>query len=222
MQENEVFEIVHQQIKTKALQKLKPIRVVINGIEGTGKTVFAQKLTAYLNHKNANVIHISIDGFHHTKAIRYQQGNDSALGYYEDAYNEQAFVDLVLKNSQKEKATIVTAIHNLDTDESIDVQPIAISNNTILITDGAYLLKPIYQPHWDLIIYLKTDFETALNRGIQRDAPLLGGIDKAIEKYNNRYHKASAMYIDLNQPEQLAHIIIDNTNFNNLIIRLLS
>jgi len=216
MTEKEVFKLILVKIELLTKRKLKPLRIAINGIEGTGKTVFADRLTKFLSANGKKAIQVSIDGFHFNKKHRYRQGRDSAKGYYEDSYDEIGFVEKVLISSQNDKPQITTATHDLETDEYLDVQPIEIEHTTILITDGAYLFKPNYRKHWDLKIYLKTDFKTALLRGIKRDVELLGGLKATKEKYDNRYHKASRIYIKENNPEELADIIIDNTNFENL------
>lgn len=149
---------------------------------------------------------------------RYKQGRDSAEGYYEDSYDEESFVEKVLKSSQEENPHYIAATHDLETDEYLNLEPIKIDNKAILITDGSYLLKTIFRDHWDLKIYLKTSFETAMERGVQRDKAALGGFDQAKEKYLKRYHKASKMYITSNNPETFADIIIDNSDYFELKI----
>ena len=218
MTEQEVFNIIREKIIEIRQVKLKVVRVGINGIEGTGKTVFCEKFTKYLIDNGQKAIQITIDGYHNPKEIRYKQGRNSAIGYYEDAYNEKAFVDFVLKSSQNEQPFYVEQIHNLETDELLNPIRKELSNQHILLTDGAYLFKKNYKEHWDLKIYLQTDFNTALERGIQRDLVLLGGLESTKDKYENRYHKASKMYIEENKPTEIADIIIDNTNFENLQI----
>lgn len=218
MTQTAVFEIIKNRILQIQQQKQKVVRVGINGIEGTGKTVFCNKLTQYLIQNKLNAIPVSIDGYHNTKEIRYKQGRDSAKGYYEDGYSEMEFVEKVLKSSQNQKPNYTAMVHDLETDEVLHLKPETLSENAIIVTDGAYLFKDIYVPHWDLKIYLKTYFETAANRGINRDLQLLGGFEKAKEKYANRYHLASKMYIEANEPENKADIIINNSHFENLII----
>lgn len=183
------FQYINTQLNT--LSKHKPIRVAVNGIERAGKTVFAKNFTAYLNNIGKTAIHISIDGFHFEKTFRYRKGRAVARGYYEDAYNECVFVEKVLLSSQKPNPKVTTAIHDLDTDKNLNYTPKEINNETIIITDGAYLFKPIYRNHWDFKIYLKTDFKTALKRVVVRDASLLGGVKSTKELYKSRYHKAS-------------------------------
>jgi uridine kinase len=218
MTENEIFKIIKQRIFELQKTKSKVIRVAINGIEGTGKTTLTEKLTYYLNSNEINAIHITIDGFHNTKQIRYKQGRDSAKGYYEDSYNEIAFTEKVLLSSQEEKPHYTKAVHNLETDEILAIPSAPITNKSIILTDGAYLFKSIYRKHWDLKIYLKTDFETAQKRGVKRDTLLLGGVEETKNKYQKRYHKASKIYLTENKVAKIADIIIDNTNFEKLKI----
>ena len=214
MTQNEVFEIISRRID--ALRKTKPKLIAINGIEGTGKTTFAERLTAYLLSQGHKAIHVSIDGFHHNRERRYSQGKDSAKGYYEDSYDEAAFADTVLVASQGEPPIYTPATHDLQTDMYLALPPIVISDDTMIITDGAYLFKAVYREHWDLKIYLKTDFDTARRRGAARDTDMLGGYIEAERKYQDRYHAASKLYISENMPEEMADMIIDNTDFDDL------
>ena len=217
MKEAEIFSLIKKHVIDIYDRRKRPVRVAINGIEGTGKTIFANRLTSFLN-DDVKTIQISIDGFHFNKEHRYRQGRDSAIGYYEDSYDERGFVEKVLIASQDEYPQITMASYDLVTDEYLNIDPIKITNDTILVTDGAYLFKPVYRAHWDLKIYLKTDFQTALSRGIKRDAEQLGGIMATKEKFDKRYHKASKIYIDQNKPEEQADIIIDNTELDDLKI----
>ncbi|PKH51001.1 hypothetical protein CXF68_10035 [Tenacibaculum sp. Bg11-29] len=216
MNEKETFELIRTSILSIQEKKDKPIRIAINGIKGTGKTVLAEKLTKYLNSENLNAIKVSIDGFHFNKKVRYKQGRNSAKGYYENSYDEIVFVEKVLKSSQTDFPNYTIATHNLETDEYLSLEPIKLENNSILITDGAYLFKPNYRNHWDLKIYLKTSFEITMKRGVERDKNSLGGVELTKEKYEKRYHESSRMYLVENEPEKIADIVIDNSDFNNL------
>jgi len=218
MTTSHIFHLLLTALKQISDAKQKPVRMGINGIEGTGKTVFAEQLTAYFQSQGQQAQHISIDGFHFNKAHRYRQGRDSAKGYYEDSYDEHGFVSKVLLRSQQYPPSYIPASHDLETDEYLSPAAKTISNDTFLITDGAYLFKPVYRDHWDVKIYLKTDFQTALNRGVLRDAESLGGKEAAAEKFALRYHKASAMYIAENKPEELADLVIDMTDFDHLVV----
>ncbi len=106
----------------------------------------------------------------------------------------------------------------METDESLDLEPTSIQSDSILITDGAYLFKPTYVPYWDLKIFLKADWDVAMERGAKRETEAFGSFEKARQKYIDRYHAASRMYVDEVNPEALADVIIDYTDFDNLVI----
>jgi len=216
MKQIEAFSLVRDKIDKIQAAKSKPVRVAINGIEGTGKTTFAIRFVEYLKAQSCSAFHVSIDGFHFNKNKRYKQGRDSADGYYEDSYNEAAFVDKVLKMSQGDPPRYISATHDLSTDEYLNLKPQSLPDKAVIVTDGCYLFKPIFNPFWDLRIYLKTDFNTALERGAQRDRHVLGGYDEAKKKFGLRYHAASKRYLSEVSPEALADIIIDNTDFEDL------
>jgi len=209
-----ILETVRAVIEEKSAGRGTPLRVAVNGIEGSGKTTFAEHLTAYLARNRFTARHIPIDGFHNPRAVRYRQGRDSADGYYEDAYDETAFAQKVLHASRDDPPVITPAIHDLDTDRTLDVKPIRIATDTIIITDGAYLFKPVFRDGWDLKIYLRTDPATAMRRGVRRDAAALGGDIAAAELYRNRYHAAFERYVRECAPEASADIVIDNTDYD--------
>jgi uridine kinase len=87
-----------------------------------------------------------------------------------------------------------------------------------MITDGSYLLKSIYELYWDYKIYLKTNFEIASMRGAKRDTLEMGDLESTKQKFIDRYHAASKLYIKTVMPESLADIIIDYSEFEYLQI----
>lgn len=218
MKREQIFSILCCEIKTLRTTKSKPVRLAINGIEGTGKTHFAEAFVKHLNCHGMNAVHVSIDGFHCNKELRYRQGRDSAKGYYEDSYDEAAFVAHVLLLSQQTPAQYIEATYDLMTDRYLDYLPKTLTDDSVIVTEGCYLFKPVFNPYWDFRVYLKTDFETALERGALRDQALLGGYEKAKDKFKRRYHAASKHYISEVKPEQYADLIIDMTDFEDLKI----
>ena len=218
MKQAEVFSFIASELSKVREAEYKPIRVAINGIEGTGKTTFAISLVKYLNGHNQNAIHITIDGFHFNKKARYRQGRNSAKGYYEDSYDEKSFVENVLLRSQGNPPEYIEATHDLESDAYLNLLPKKLHPEAILVTDGCYLFKAIFNEFWDFRIYLRTDFEIALERGVKRDQIALGGYDSAKQKFEQRYHAASKRYISEVNPQSLADIIVDVSNFENLEI----
>ena len=71
-------------------------RVGIDGVDGAGKTMFADELAQILRAADRPVIRASVDGFHHPKSERYRRGRGSPEGYFEDSYNYAALETVLL------------------------------------------------------------------------------------------------------------------------------
>ena len=63
------------------------VRIAIDGVDGAGKTVFADELARALEATGGKVIRASIDGFHNSASIRYRRGRASPEGFFADSYN---------------------------------------------------------------------------------------------------------------------------------------
>ena len=76
---------------------------------------------------------------------------------------------------------------------------------TPLVADGVFLFHPSLRDLWDLKIFLDCDAETALERGIARDADWL---EDARERYTTRYVPGEAAYLDEVDPRSLADLVV--------------
>src|SRR5215510_3613080 len=75
----------------------KIARVAIDGVDGAGKTTFANELAEVLSGLGRPVIRASVDGFHNPKTIRYAQGRESPVGFFEDSYNYASLKQYLLE-----------------------------------------------------------------------------------------------------------------------------
>ena len=72
------------------------IRVGIDGVDGAGKTYFADELARELRASGRRTIQASVDGFHNPKAIRYRRGQHSPEGFFRDSYNYEQLEAAIL------------------------------------------------------------------------------------------------------------------------------
>jgi hypothetical protein len=63
------------------------VRVGIDGVDGSGKTVFADELADVLKIRGRRVVRISVDDFHNVSAVRYARGRSSPEGFWLDSFN---------------------------------------------------------------------------------------------------------------------------------------
>ncbi len=197
-----------------ALQQPSPVRVAVDGRTASGKTRFADELAARIMRENREVIRTSIDGFHNPTAIRYARGRYSAEGYYFDARDLTAIRTLLLDplgpNGDRRYRT---ASFDLENDRPVDQTPLVASEKSVLIVDGSFLQRP--ELVWDLTIFVDSSEKTSEERGVNRDAVRLGGLEEARQLYANRYRPAFDLYERLCNPRIAADAVIDNNELDN-------
>ena len=201
------------------MEKAHPLRVGIDGVDASGKTVLANALGDYLKCSERMIIRASVDGFHNPKSIRYRTGANSPEGYYKDSFNNQAIIDnLLVPLGELGNLKYRKAIFDFRTDREV-VSPIQTAKtDSILIMEGVFLFRPELVEYWDLRILVDADFKTTVARALKRDGYYLGSEQNIIEKYNKRYVPGQQIYFREANPKEMAHIIIDNNDFENPII----
>src|SRR3712207_6837481 len=63
------------------------VRVAVDGVDGAGKTTFADDLSVVLTAAGRPVVRASVDGFHHVRARRYSRGRWSWQGFWLDSFD---------------------------------------------------------------------------------------------------------------------------------------
>lgn len=190
-----------------------PLRVGIDGVCGAGKSTFARELAGALEAMGRSVVVIDSDGFHHLRKRRYQQGRDSARGYYDDAYDFGSLSRRVLLPlGPGGTGVYAVRVHDLESDFLIDTEMAKAPSGAIVIFDATFIQRDELRELWDEVIYLHCNEEAAMARGIARDAAALGGYDSARAAYDSRYMAACRIYLDEQNPRERASIVVDNTN----------
>jgi hypothetical protein len=72
------------------------VRVGIDGVDGAGKTVFADELARVIETHGRSVIRASVDSFHNPRSRRYRLGRGSPEGFYLDSYDYTRLKELLL------------------------------------------------------------------------------------------------------------------------------
>ncbi len=182
--------------------------VGIDGIDGAGKTCFADELAACF--PDFEVIRASVDGFHNPRAVRYARGKDSPEGYYLDSFDyDQLKRELLdpLRSSGPLRYRTVVFDHRRDAPVA---SPVRVANPpSILLFDGIFLHRPELASYWDYSIFLQVDHREALRRCNAREGAA-DGSDDPTDPRNTRYVNGQAIYLSQCQPWTLATRVIDN------------
>jgi uridine kinase len=193
------------------------LRVAVDGVDGAGKTTFADELAGLLRAQGRSVIRASVDGFHHTRAVRYRLGRTSPEGFYHDSYNYAALRSGLL-DPLREGGTLRyrTAIFDVNTHQRLNLPMQQAELGSILIVDGLFLHRPELRDVWDDSVFLRVDFAVSVPRGAAR-GPGYGSPDPDAES-NRRYVEGNRLYFQEAQPEKWAGVVVDNTDLENPFI----
>src|SRR5690606_17854785 len=113
-----------------------------------------------------------------------------------------------------------TASFDLDNDQPIEQEPQVASTNAILIVDGTFLQRSELRDDWDLAIFVETSEQVSEQRGIDRDAVRLGGVDATRELYSVRYKPAFDIYERTCAPTSAADAIFNNDDLVHPVLKV--
>lgn len=195
-----------------------PLRVGVNGVDGSGKTVFAQRLARALQDQTERqVICASIDSFHNPRSVRYAQGRESPEGYYRDSFNFPALITNLLEplGPQGDRRYNV-ACFDVAADQEVASSPQVAQLDAILIVEGIFLFVPDVASHLDHKIFLDVPFDVTFRRMLTRDHDEQHmSVEEGKRLFAQRYMPGQSLYLSEVHPSSLADIVIDNTDFEN-------
>jgi uridine kinase len=200
---------VLQSVAERILETSAPYitRVAIDGVDGAGKTTFADELAGVLEPSGREVIRASVDGFHNPREVRYRLGRGSPEGFYRDSYDYGAFKDVLLGPlSPGGSGRYRTAIHDVATERPATVPEKQAEQGAVLVVDGIFLHRPELRPYWDVSVWLGVAFSVSIPRGAQRG---MGSPDLHAPQ-NRCYVEGQKLYLDESRPQQHATLVVNN------------
>jgi uridine kinase len=195
------------------LQAPHPLRVAIDGIDGAGKTTFADALAPVVAERGRPVIRATIDHFHRPRALRYQQGDSSPEGYYHDSFDYPALLaQLLLPLGSDGTRQYRTGVFDVTADAPLLADRQEAPADAVLLLDGIFLQRPELQGLWEYTIFLSIPFHVALQRTLRRDQSPTQSARAVTERYLRRYLPGQRLYLEAVHPQDLAQAVIDNTD----------
>ncbi len=188
------------------------IIVGIDGRDGVGKTMLADELAQRLSASGV-AERASLDGFHHPRAHRYRQGQSSGQGYWEDAFDTEAVVEHLLRPWSTGRGVWRSAIHDVRSDERLDLPAKPLPPAGVLVVDGVFLARPELVGFWTTLILLEAPLAVSQARGAARD-----GLPPNAFSPTDKYATAHALYRSACHPERRADVLIDATDLNEFRI----
>ena len=209
-----IFEKILKEIETRK-KKDRTFVVGITGIDCSGKSLFAESFEKFLISRGFETQMISIDDFHNPRAYRYS-GKDQIENYYNRSFDNKAIVEKLLipvheKRSHSAKLTIL----NWQTDKYDIEKEFSFNQNTIVILEGVFLFRKELSPYIDYKVFIEIPFEESKRRAEIRDT------EETLRKYVEKYLPAQRRYLNEFPPQETADMIIDNSNWEYPIAKIL-
>lgn len=198
-----------------------PVRVGIDGLSASGKTVFADELAGVLQERGKRVVRAGLDGFHNPPEIRHRQGPMSVEGYVEDSFDYTAVREKVLQplgpGGDRRYAPEIFDHHR---GEARSVEFKEAPEEAFLLFEGVMLFRKELIEFFDFRILVMCSPQVILERAKVRDLAHFGDMKTLLEKYQKRFIPGQKKYLSENQPAQVADLIFfnDDPDFPSLSV----
>jgi uridine kinase len=184
-----------------------PRLVGIDGVDGVGKTVFADDLALELRRESVNVVRIGIDGFHRPRADRHRRGPTSPEGYFWDSFDIPSFILMVVSPAKPGGTGIVTrAVFDHRVECPVAGEDEQVGPGDVVLVDGVFLHRDEFEGVWDLSVFLRAPIAVASARMAERDGVPMD------DRRLTRYREGQKLYLTLCTPEQRATVVVDHTD----------
>ncbi len=193
-----------------------PVRIGIDGVDASGKTMLANELVEPLVSLGRDVIRVSIDRFHNPREIRYRQGRSSPQGYYEDSFNFDMMISQVLEPlGPNGNLSYKPESFDFISDSEIVCSTSQAREDSILLFEGVFLHHPKLVEYWDFTIFVHAGFETTIKRAMERDIYLFETSDQIKKVYSTKYIPGQQIYIGTEAPKDKADVVLYNDRIDN-------
>jgi uridine kinase len=187
--------------------------IAVDGIDGAGKTTFADALADVFAEDGSAVFRASIDDFHRPRAERHARGRRSPEGYYRDSYDYATFRRVLIDPFRDGAQTGATTGFQLEAfdlarDTAVEAAWTTAPRDAVLIVDGIFLLRPELRGIWNWSVWLDVPVDIASRRLALRD----GSDPDPAAPSNTRYRDGQELYLKDAQPRVEASAIIDNSD----------
>jgi uridine kinase len=202
---------VLDEVRARVARLAKPRALIgIDGPDGAGKTIFADRLASALRALGPQVIRISADDFHQQAALRYARGRDSPEGFWLDSYDYPRLRgDVLTPLGPGGNGRYRTAAHDLASDEVLTPPTLTAREPSITVVDGLFLHRDELAGSWDLSVYLDVPYAVTARRMADRDGTHADPDHPSMR----RYVEAQRIYQRTCAPGGRASVVIDNSDF---------
>jgi uridine kinase len=176
------------------LPRDRRLLVAVDGVDGAGKTTFADRLAPLLDRP---VVRAGEDDFLHPAAIRHARGRESPEGFFLDSYDLEALARRLL-DPFAAGAPFRRRHFDVAADRPVPGVDEHAPPDALLLLDGLFLHRDELCDRWDLSILLDVPEEVAASRLLARDG----------SPTRDRYVLGNRLYFAACDPRARASIVL--------------
>ncbi|WP_431280117.1 uridine kinase [Leifsonia poae] len=183
--------------------------VAVDGIDGAGKSAFADDLAAVFREAGHDAYRASMENFHRPRAERWRLGRESPESFYRDSFDYGTFRRVLVDPFRMAGSTgFQTAAFDVRRDAPIESRWLTAPADAVLIVDGVFLLRPELVGLWNYSVLLEVPWDEAYARLAARD-----GVDPDPDAFSNaRYREGQDLYYAEANPRPWASALVDNAD----------
>jgi uridine kinase len=192
-------------------------RVAVDGVDGAGKTHFADAVRGELNVRGAKVIRVSTDGFLNPPRTRHRRGRDSPEGFYRDSFDYGRMVRLLLDPlSPGGNREYIREVYDVRRERQVRRLPELADEDAILLLDGIFTHRDELIRYWDYSVWLEVPFELSVPRAAKNGIGIKDPDPRSPK--NRRYVEGQRLYVAECHPRERAKVVIDNSDLDNPVV----
>lgn len=189
-------------------------RVAVDGVDGAGKTHFADALGVELTVRGAKVIRVCADGFLNPPRTRHRRGRDSPEGFYRDSFDYGRMIRLLLDPlSPGGNREYIREVYDVRREREVRRLPELAEDDAVLVLDGIFVHRDELVHYWDYSVWLDVPFDVSVPRAAKRG---VGIMDPDVHSAKNRrYVEGQRLYMKECRPQERASVVINNVDLAN-------
>jgi|GEM_PF-570598 len=183
--------------------------VGISGIDCSGKSTLAKRISQVLTQHGIRCVSISGDDFLLEQKLR-NSNPDQAVGYYYESFDyERLFLD-VLAPARRHLCFRRRIPESDLLNDSVNEVVLRVHGPCVVLVEGVFLFKRSLPEVFDYKVWIDLSFDDGLARALRRPRDILhyGSEEKIRDRYVRRLYRGQRLHLELDRPAEQCQALV--------------